>query len=216
MKPINIIMMGTQGSGKGTQATKLAEHFGVPTISTGEILREEIQKGTELGRLAASYMNKGMLVPDDLINSIVRKKLQRDEYRDGVILDGYPRNIVQAEALDGFFVPNYVILLEISDKEAIRRVTGRRACPKCGEDYHLEYKAPKNNEVCDKCGGKLEVRDDSTPEAVKTRLEVFRLQTEPLMDFYGKKGVLIQVNGERTVPEVFEETVNKIKKHDLH
>lgn len=211
MRPLNIIMIGTQGSGKGTQAEKLSKHFNIPTISTGEILREEMQKGTELGRLAANFVNKGVLVPDDLIGSIVRKKLQSEKYRDGVILDGYPRNIVQAEALDSFFHPDYVILIDISDEEAIRRVTGRRNCPKCGADYHMEYHPPKNDEICDRCGERLEIREDSTPDAVKTRLEVYHLQTEPLIDYYGKKQVLLRINGERTIPEVFNEILEEIK-----
>ncbi|NIP32716.1 AAA family ATPase, partial [Candidatus Saccharibacteria bacterium] len=125
MNPLNILLLGTQGSGKGTQATRLSEHFNIPTISTGEILREEMEKGTELGKLAQSYINRGNLVPDDVVSSIVRKELSRDKYVDGVILDGYPRNIVQAETLADFFTLNYVLLIDISDEEAVKRVTGR-------------------------------------------------------------------------------------------
>ena len=213
---MNIILMGTQGCGKGTQAVKLSKYFNIPTITMGEVLREEIEKGTELGKLAASYMNKGMLVPDDLVSSIVRKKLQREEYGSGAILDGYPRNIVQAEELDTYFQPDYVILLEISDGEAIKRVTGRRICSKCGENFHTLYRPPQSEGKCDKCGTKLEIREDSTPEVVETRLEVYHLQTEPLIGYYEKKGILVRVDGERSISEVYEDIISKIKEHEPH
>jgi len=216
MEPLNILMLGTQGSGKGTQAARLARLLNIPTISTGEILRNEIDKGTELGKLANSYIRRGNLVPDDLISSIVRKTLLKDEYAKGVILDGYPRNIVQAETLDDFLDLNYVILIDISDSEAVKRVTGRRICTKCGANYHIDYKPPKEEGVCDKCGAVLEIREDSEPEAVETRLNVYHLQTEPLVGYYEDRGILIKVNGEQKIPEVYEEILNKLKQHGLH
>ncbi len=216
MNPLNILLLGTQGSGKGTQATRLSEHFNIPTISTGEILREEMEKGTELGKLAQSYINRGNLVPDDVVSSIVRKELSRDKYVDGVILDGYPRNIVQAETLADFFTLNYVLLIDISDEEAVKRVTGRRICPKCGENYHIDFNPPKEDEICDKCKTKLESREDTTPEAVETRLKVYHSLTEPLVGFYKDKGILIKINGEQGIAEVFEEILTKLKEYGLH
>ncbi|MDD4994976.1 MAG: nucleoside monophosphate kinase [Patescibacteria group bacterium] len=212
---MNIILIGTQGSGKGAQAERLAKHFCIPTISTGEILREEIYKKTELGRLAASYAGRGNLVPDDLINSIVRKTLLKEEFAGGIIIDGYPRNIVQAESLELFFHPDYVLLLDITDDEAVRRVSGRRVCRGCGATYNIVYKKPKSAGLCDKCGGKLIQREDSTPEVIKTRLAVYHLQTEPLIDFYEKRGVLIKIDGEQSIAKVFQEIVSKLKKHGI-
>ena len=208
---MNVIMIGTPGCGKGTQASELAAYLNIPTISIGQVLRHEIEKGTELGRLVSPYVKKGTLVPDDLTASIVRKNLLRDEYKNGVILDGYPRNIVQAEILDDFFKPDYVIFIEILDQEAIKRITGRRVCSKCGATYHIDYKPPKEDGVCDKCGAELELREDSTEEVFKKRLEVYHMQTEPVVGFYEKKGILVRVNGEQQINEVFEEIISKVK-----
>jgi len=216
MDQLNILLLGTQGSGKGTQARLLSEQFDIPWFSTGEILREEINKGTELGKLAASYINRGNLLPDDVISSIVKKELLKDKYTDGVILDGYPRNIVQAETLDDFMELDYVVFVDISDEESVKRVTGRRICPKCGEYYHLDYNPPKESELCDRCGNKLEIREDSTPEAVETRLKVYHSLTEPLVSYYDEKGLLVKVNGEQYIPEVFNEIMTKIQEHGLH
>lgn len=216
MDPLNILMLGTQGSGKGTQSAKLAKHFGIPTFSTGEILRSEIEKGTELGKLARSYIVQGNLVPDDIISSIVRKEISKDKYSQGVILDGYPRNIVQAETLNDFLDLDYVILIDISDEEAVKRVTGRRICSKCGENYHMDYNPPEEDEICDKCGTKLDIREDSEPEAVETRLKVYHLQTEPLAGYYEEKGMLIKVDGEQPIEKVYQDILNELEKHGLH
>lgn len=216
MDPLNILLLGTQGSGKGTQAARLSEHFNIPTISTGKILREEMDKGTELGKLARSYINRGNLVPDDVVSSIVRKELSKDKYAKGVILDGYPRNVVQAETLAEFFDLNYVLLIEISDDEAVKRVTGRRSCQKCGENFHIDYNPPKVDEICDKCGSKLSIREDNTPEAVETRLKVYYSLTEPLVGFYDEQGKLIRINGEQKILDVYNEAIDKLKENGLH
>jgi len=216
MDQLNILLLGTQGSGKGTQARLLSQQFDIPSFSTGEILRNEINKGTELGKLAASYINRGNLLPDDVISSIVKKELLKEKYSDGVILDGYPRNIVQAETLDDFMDLDYVIFIDISDEEAVKRVTGRRICPKCGENYHIDYNPPENDEICDRCKAILEIREDSTPEAVETRLKVYHSLTEPLVAYYDKRGLLIKVNGEQRILEVFNEIILKIQEHGVH
>jgi adenylate kinase len=157
-----------------------------------------------------------MLVPDDVISSIVKKELLKDEYAQGVILDGYPRNIVQAETLDEFLEFDYVIFIDISDEEAVKRVTGRRVCPNCGANYHIDYKPSEKKGVCNLCAGRLEIREDSTPEAVETRLKVYHLQTEPLVSYYKNKGILIEVDGEQPIPEVFNEILEKFESHGIH
>lgn len=216
MDPLNILLLGTQGSGKGTQAARLSKYFNIPTISTGEILREEMDKGTELGKLARSYINRGNLVPDDVASSIVRKEISKDKYERGVVLDGYPRNIVQAETLAEFFELDYVLLIEITDEEAVKRVTGRRSCLKCGENFHIDFNPPKVDEICDRCGNKLVIREDSTPEAVETRLKVYHSLTEPLVGFYDQQNKLIKINGKQKISDVFKEIIIKLKENGLH
>ena len=201
---MNIIMLGAPGAGKGTQAAVLCEHFGIPTISTGNMIREALKNGTEMGLKAKSFMDEGKLVPDEVVIGIVKERLSADDCKKGFILDGFPRTIPQAEALDNMGVEiQHVINIDISDEKIINRMSGRRACLNCGATYHIVYNPSKKEGICDTCGQQLVLRDDDKPETVKKRLSVYHDQTQPLIDYYTKAGILKSVDGTVDMEDVF-------------
>lgn len=204
---MKIILIGPQGSGKGTQAKLLSKKFKIPKISTGDILRQNTEKKTELGKIAASFTNTGKLVHDDVINEIVKKRLSEDDCKNGFILDGYPRKIMQAEFLKKITDIDYVLEIYISDREAVRRISGRRSC-KCGDVYHIFYNPPRIDEKCNKCGSQLFQRDDDKEETVRKRLDIYHKETEPLIEFYKDKHT--RINGEQPIEDVFKEILEKL------
>ena len=199
---MKLILLGAPGSGKGTQAEIICEKLGIPTISTGNILREAIKMETPLGMQAKSYMDAGKLVPDELIVGVIKDRLTRSDCAAGFILDGMPRTIAQAEALDrmGVLVDS-VLSLEVDDAQIEARMSGRRVCENCGASYHVQHKKPKAEGVCDACGGKLVQRKDDAPETVRDRLAVYHEQTEPLKDYYASKGILKSVVGANAIED---------------
>ena len=198
---MNLILMGAPGAGKGTQSAKISEKYQIPAIATGDILRAAIKAGTELGKAAKSYIDDGKLVPDSVVIGIIKEYLASDACKNGFILDGFPRSIPQAEALDEMGVQIDVVLsIEVADDKIIERMSGRRVCS-CGASYHVVYNPPKTADVCDKCGAALYVRADDAAETVKNRLDTFHAQTEPLKDYYSKKGLLISVEGQEEVAD---------------
>ena len=197
---MKLILLGAPGAGKGTQAEIISKKLNIPTISTGNILREAIKNGTETGLKAKSFMDAGKLVPDDVIIGIVRERVARDDCANGFILDGVPRTIPQAEALEAAGIHfDAVVSIEIDDAVIEARMTGRRVCESCGASYHVVANPPKKEGVCNSCGGKLVVRKDDAPETVKNRLEVYHAQTEPLKNFYEKLGNLVKVDGNQAI-----------------
>lgn len=205
---MKLILLGPPGSGKGTQAVRLVEHFGIPQISTGDILRKAVKEGTELGALAKKYMDSGGLVPDEVVVGIIRERITEPDCSKGYILDGFPRTIAQAEALDEMLEElgtqiDHVVNISVGDKEVIRRLTGRRTCPNCGAGYHILFDPPKQEGICDKCGGKLIQRDDDKEETIRARLDVYRHQTEPLIAYYEGKHLLKTIPGEGNMEEIF-------------
>ncbi|MGN1467005.1 MAG: adenylate kinase [Ruminococcus sp.] len=199
---MNIILLGAPGAGKGTQAAVLAEHYNIPTISTGNIIREALRTGTEMGKKAKSYMDAGQLVPDEVVIGIVKDRLAEDDCKDGFILDGFPRTIPQAEALDKMGINiEYVIDIEVSDERIINRLSGRRVCEKCGRPYHLVNLKPKKEGICDACGGTLVQRKDDHIDTIKNRLEIYHKETEPLVDYYKNQGKLQTVYGSDSVED---------------
>lgn len=206
---MKLIMLGAPGAGKGTQAKKIAEKYGIPHISTGDIFRANIKNGTELGNKAKSYMEQGLLVPDELTCDLVVDRIQQEDCSNGYVLDGFPRTIPQAEALKAALEKlgttiDYAINVEVPDENIVTRMGGRRACLACGSTYHIVYNAPKVEDVCDVCGAKLVLRDDDKPVTVQKRLTVYHEQTQPLIDFYGKEGVLVEVDGTQNLEDVFQ------------
>ena len=198
---MNLILMGAPGAGKGTQSAKISEKYQIPAIATGDILRGAIKEGTELGKAAKSYIDAGQLVPDEVVIGIIKEYLASDACKNGFILDGFPRSIPQAEALDAMGVQIDVVLsIEVEDEKIIERMSGRRVCS-CGASYHVAYNPPKTEGVCDKCGAALYIRADDAAETVKNRLETFHAQTEPLKDYYSKKGILVTVQGQEEVAD---------------
>ena len=209
---MKIVMLGAPGAGKGTQAKKIAEKYQLPHISTGDIFRANIKNGTELGKKAKTYMDQGLLVPDELVVDLVVDRLKQEDCAKGYILDGFPRTIPQAEALDAALKAigekmDYAINVEVPDENIINRMSGRRACVSCGATYHIQYNAPKAEGVCDSCGAELILRDDDKAETVKKRLDVYHEQTQPLIDFYKKAGILVDVDGTVDMNEVFNAIV---------
>ena len=198
---MNLILMGAPGAGKGTQSAKISEKYQIPAIATGDILRGAIKEGTELGLAAKSYIDAGQLVPDEVVIGIIKEYLASDACKNGFILDGFPRSIPQAEALDAMGVRIDVVLsIEVEDEKIVERMSGRRVCS-CGASYHVAYNPPKTEGVCDKCGATLYIRADDAAETVKNRLETFHAQTEPLKDYYAKKGILVTVQGQEEVAD---------------
>ena len=203
---MKLMFLGAPGAGKGTQAEKISEKYGIPSISTGAILREAAAGGSELGMKAKSFMDTGALVPDDVVIGLVKERIAKDDCKKGFILDGFPRTVPQAQALDDMGVKmDAVISIEIDDDDIVERMGGRRLCKKCGTAYHTKYIPTKVEGVCDKCGGELYVRDDDKPEVVKGRLKTYHSQTEPLKDFYAAKGKLSLVAGNAPIESITKE-----------
>lgn len=205
---MKIIMLGAPGAGKGTQADKICAKYNIPHISTGDIFRANIKNNTELGQKAKSYMDKGELVPDELVVDLVVDRIKADDCTNGYVLDGFPRTIPQAEALDAALAAindkvDYAINVEVPDENIINRMSGRRACVACGATYHIVHIPTKVEGVCDKCGADLILRDDDKPETVKNRLNVYHEQTQPLIDYYKAKGILKEVDGTVDMKDVF-------------
>ena len=208
---MNLILLGAPGAGKGTQAELLLQKLGIPGISTGNMLREAIKNGTELGMKVKSYMDGGLLVPDELIMGIVAERVAQPDCANGFILDGVPRTLAQAEALDAAgVVIDHVVSIEIDDSVIEGRMTGRRVCSACGASYHVVANPPKTKGVCDSCGGELIIRKDDAPETVRKRLEVYHAQTEVLMDYYGKQGKVRHIKGDQSIEGANEDILKAI------
>ena len=208
---MNLILLGAPGAGKGTQAELLIEKLGIPGISTGNMLREAIANGTELGKKVKSYMDGGLLVPDELIMGIVAERTAQPDCANGFILDGVPRTLAQAEALDAAgVVIDHVVSIEIDDSVIEGRMTGRRVCGKCGASYHVVANPPKTEGVCDSCGSELIIRKDDAPETVRKRLDVYHAQTEVLMDYYGKQGKIRHIEGNQSIEGANEDILEAI------
>ncbi len=209
---MKIIMLGAPGAGKGTQAAKISEKYGIPHISTGDIFRENIKNGTELGKKAKGYMDAGELVPDELTCDLVVDRIHQDDAKKGYILDGFPRTIPQAEALTAALAKSgekvdYALEINLADEAIINRMGGRRVCKKCGATYHIVNIPPKKEGVCDNCGGELILREDDAPETVKKRLDVYHAQTAPLIEYYKNEGVLHVIDGSTGLEPGFKEIV---------
>ncbi|MCR5418906.1 MAG: adenylate kinase [Lachnospiraceae bacterium] len=206
---MKIIMLGAPGAGKGTQAKLIAEKYGLPHVSTGDIFRANIKNGTELGKEAKKYMDAGALVPDELTVKILLDRVAQKDCEGGYVLDGFPRTIPQAQVLEDALAKlgesiDYAINVEVPDEAIVNRMSGRRACVSCGATYHIVNIPPKKEGICDVCGSELILRDDDKPETVRKRLEVYHEQTQPLVDFYQNKGVLREVDGTKTMEEIFD------------
>lgn len=209
---MKIIMLGAPGAGKGTQAKMLADKYDIPHISTGDIFRANIKAGTELGQKAKTYMDKGLLVPDELVVDLVVDRLAQEDCKKGYILDGFPRTIPQAISLDEALAKidenvDFAVNVEVPDENIVNRMGGRRACVDCGGTYHTKYIPTKVEGICDKCNGKLILRDDDQPETVQKRLAVYHEQTQPLIDYYTSKAILAEVDGTRDIQVVFDDII---------
>ncbi len=200
---MKLILLGAPGAGKGTQAKKIVAEFGIPQISTGDILRKAVADGTPLGMEAKKYMEAGKLVPDDVVIGLMKERLQNDDCKSGFILDGFPRTVEQAESLRGFTEIDAVISIEVDMDSLVERITGRRSCPKCGAVYHIRFNPPKREGVCDVCGSTLIQREDDREETVRKRLDTYVRQTSPLIEYYAKKGTLKAVNGNGSIDEIY-------------
>lgn len=206
---MKIIMLGAPGAGKGTQAKRIAQKYTIPHISTGDIFRANIKNGTELGKKAKEYMDQGLLVPDELTCDLVMDRIQQDDCKNGFVLDGFPRTIPQAEALDAALSKigqkmDYAIDVDVPDENIVNRMGGRRACLSCGATYHVEFNPTKAEGVCDACGAQTVLRDDDKPETVQKRLTVYHDQTQPLIDYYKKQDILKSVDGTQPMEAVFD------------
>lgn len=209
---MKLILLGAPGAGKGTQAEILCDRLNIPTISTGNMIREAMKSGTEMGLKAKEYAENGKLVPDEVVIGIVDERLRMDDCQNGFILDGFPRTIPQAEALDRMgIIIDRVVDINVPDEVITRRVSGRRACLDCGSTYHIETKKPQVDGICDRCGSTLVQRKDDLPETVQERLHVYHAQTEPLRDYYAAAGKLLVVDGQQGINEIAEQTLELLK-----
>ena len=207
---MKIIMLGAPGAGKGTQAKLISQEYNIPHISTGDIFRENIKNGTDLGKKAKEYMDAGLLVPDELTCDLVIDRISKDDAANGYILDGFPRTLAQADVLTEALKKrgealDYAIDIEVADDFIVQRMSGRRACLNCGATYHIEYAAPKSEGICDRCASPLVLRDDDKPETVKKRLEVYHSQTQPLIEYYCNAGILHEFDGTADIEKIFTE-----------
>ena len=202
---MRIVLLGAPGSGKGTQAKEIAKKYDIPHISTGDIFRENIKNQTELGKKVSAIINQGRLCPDDITCELVKDRLLKEDCKNGYLLDGFPRNLFQAESLDGFAAPDKVLNLDVELSKLERRITGRRSCPKCGGSYHVDFIG--DVKLCPVCKGELLTRKDDNPETVKERLSVYKKQTEPLVKYYENQGKLVNVDGDRKIEQVFDDIV---------
>ncbi len=214
---MQIVIFGPPGAGKGTQAKFISEEFNIPHISTGDILRENVREGTTLGKKAKAYMEKGALVPDELLIDLIRERLQKPDTRRGFLLDGFPRTLAQAQALDAILDDinkklDAVVNVDVGAGELVRRLGGRLTCRKCQASYNIKSNPPKAPGVCDQCGGELYQRADDTEAAIKNRIGVYKKQTQPLIDYYKKKGVLIDIDGEREIDEVRSDIMKALER----
>ena len=199
---MNLILMGAPGAGKGTQAEKISAKWNIPAISTGDMLRAAIREGNELGNVAKGYIDEGKLVPDEIVIGIIKDYLSSETCKNGFILDGFPRSIAQAEALEAMGVHiDAVLSIEVADEAIVERLSGRRMCRGCGSSYHVKYNPSSKEDICDKCGSALYTRDDDAPQTVINRLKTYHEQTEPLKDFYESKGLLVTVEGQEKVED---------------
>ncbi len=206
----NFVFLGPQGSGKGTVIGKIKDKYTVPHISTGDMFREALKEGTEFGKKAQEFMNRGELVPDDVTCGMVNERIARDDCVDGYMLDGFPRNLKQAEALSEITTINTAVLLDVPEEVSLERLSGRRQCRECGTIFHLMFVPPQVEGVCDKCGGELYQRDDDKPEAIKERLAIYRAETMPIVGYYEDKGVLVKVDGAGTPDDVVAQILEKL------
>ena len=212
---MNLILMGAPGAGKGTQSANISAKWDIPAVSTGDLLRSAIKEGTELGMKAKSFMDSGNLVPDELVINIIKEYIGSDKCKNGFILDGFPRSIPQAEALDAMGVKiDLVLSLEVPDEKIVERMSGRRICSACGASYHIVYKPTKTRNVCDACGASLYIRADDAAETVLNRLETFHTITEPLKEYYSKKGNLVCVEGKEKVEDTSADVIEAISKYE--
>jgi adenylate kinase len=214
---MNIILLGPPGAGKGTQAKKISEYYSLPHISTGDILRENINNNTSLGLKAKSYMSRGELVPDELLITIIKDRLSKNDCSGGFLLDGYPRTIPQADALQMILTEagkkvDVVLNISVDDEELIKRLSGRRMC-KCGASYHIIFNRPEKEDICNACKGKLYQRDDDKPEAIRNRLTVYKKQTQPLIDYYNRKKILRTIDGSKEISQIFEDIKNVLEEY---
>ncbi|GBE58415.1 adenylate kinase [bacterium BMS3Abin01] len=212
---MKLVLLGAPGAGKGTQAKKLIEKFGIPQISTGDLLRAAVAAGTELGKEAKTYMDKGELVPDSVVLGMVQERIKQDDCKEGYILDGFPRNTVQAEALDKMLAElgmslDAALSVEVPTEDLMKRLTGRRTCAGCNQMYNIHFQAPAEEGKCDKCSGELFQRDDDKEETITKRLEVYQEQTAPLIDYYREKGILKSVTGTGDIDEIFQNVLQTL------
>lgn len=208
---MKIIFLGAPGAGKGTQAEIVSERLGIPTISTGAIIREAVKTGTEMGLSAKKFMEAGALVPDEVVIGIIKERLAKKDCEGGFILDGFPRTVPQAEALDAMGIKmDAVVSIEVDDARIVERMSGRRVCDKCGASFHVQYKPSKDGTTCDNCGAELSVRKDDAPEVVQSRLAVYHSTTEPLKEYYAKQGILKTVEGQEKVEDTTALTLSAL------
>ena len=213
---LKLVLLGPPGAGKGTQASEIVKKYNIPHISTGDIFRKNIGEGTELGKKAKDYMDKGLLVPDELVVAIVKDRLSESDCKDGFLLDGFPRTVDQADALDMElknlnYSLDYVINIEVDSEALIERAVGRRICKSCGATYHIKFNKPKEEGKCDLCGGELFQRSDDTEETVTNRIKVYLEQTQPLINYYTEKGIIANINGDQDINKVFSDIVDVLE-----
>lgn len=213
---MNLILLGGPGAGKGTQAKMMIEKYQIPQISTGDILRAAVKEGTELGKQAKACMDEGKLVPDSVVIGIIEDRLKQADCQKGFILDGFPRTVPQAEALDATLQKmgskiDHVLSIEVDEEELVKRLTGRRTCKKCGQMFHIMFNPPKKEGICDKCGGELYQRDDDNEATVRSRLATYNQQTKPLIDYYTKQGLVRQIVGVGSISDIFQKIVDTLK-----
>jgi len=209
MNTYKIVLFGPQGCGKGTQGEKLSDLLNIPLVVTGNIFRRHIKEQTALGKMAAQFINKGELVPNEITIKMISERLQNEDAAKGFILDGFPRSLMQAEALDKIVKLTHFLLIDISDQESIRRIANRRVCLKCGSTYHLDYKPSKKSGICDRCQEKLEQRADDTEEALAKRLKIYHQESEPILNRYQQQNIVHQINGEQIIEKVWQD-IHKI------